>query len=194
MRFPQILFTLLTHAKSSRVASPEPKNTPNLPDSLSLKPSKHSIRLKERGRQILSPTVGSLLYPLTTLHLLFRQRPGRVERGEAAIWEHVCCTSKTCPLLGLPHFSSQGPRREGVGTSLDSKQMMTNGEQKSQTGVVGSLAILISETSNDTVGEAPRKGSAVGFSPGPEHPGLLEDRPLPAWARGEGGLPGGGTS
>lgn len=72
--------------------------------------------------------------------------------------------------------------------------MMANGEQKNQTGVVGSLATLFSETSNDhvdTVGEGPRKRVRSRLLPSPRAPRATRVSPPPRLGPRVGRVPGG---
>lgn len=103
------------------------------------------------------------------------------------IWRHEGCTSKRAhvPPAAFSPKGPEGPRGKKKKISLDSKQMMTKGEQENQT------VLRNVKAPRRHGGRGAPEGSAAGFSPVPEHPWPLGSRPLPAGTRGEGGLLGG---
>lgn len=56
------------------------------------------------------------------------------------IWKHICSTSKHVHFSAFLIFHLNVRKEPEKNLSLDSKQMVTTGEQKNQTGVIGSLA------------------------------------------------------
>lgn len=105
------------------------------------------------------------------------------------IWKHVCCTSKRADFSAFRIFHLKVLMDPGKKKSHWNQSKWRLRESRK-------IRLGSSETSRRCrhCGRRARKGPAPGFSPVPEHPRLLDPRPLPARTPGWGGSLGDSTS